>query len=226
MGPAPTLLVEPGQRYGRWLVLELTRTEPTKALPYGRRAARCRCDCGTERILTLINLTRMSRSCGCWRREKVADDNRRLKPTQIATHGLSGHCLYQTWAMIVKRCENPASNVYRRYGARGIKVHQDWRDVRQFVAYVERELGPRPPGCSIDRIDNDGHYEPGNIRWATAKEQAANKSYRPTPGTHCRRGHTFTAANTIRRRNGSRTCRICLNAGRRVKYQERKVAMT
>lgn len=66
---------------------------------------------------------------------------------------------------MLDRCDNPRSRRYRDYGGRGIAVCADWHDVRAFISYIERELGPRPPGMSLDRIRNNGHYEPGNVRW-------------------------------------------------------------
>src|SRR5829696_8114704 len=114
MSSALTLTVEPGQRFGRWTVIELTRTPPTSAVPYGRRGTRCRCDCGAERVVSLLNLVYQSRSCGCYRRERTIAMNRRLKPAQIRTHGLAKHYLYQTWATILKRCDNPAFRAYPR----------------------------------------------------------------------------------------------------------------
>lgn len=220
MGTPPTLLIEPGQRFGRWVVLELTRTEPTEALPYGRRAARCRCDCGTKRVVQLLNLGH-SQSCGCYRSEQTAANNRRLKPQQITQHGLCGHYLYQTWWTMLKRCEDPNFGPFGYYGARGISVCEEWHDIRRFIAYVEQVLGPRPDGYSLDRINNDGNYEPGNIRWATASEQIRNQRPR-APRTHCRRGHLFTPETTFQRPNGSRTCRTCLNTRRRELYSEAK----
>lgn len=86
----------------------------------------------------------------------------------------SGHHsnpLYSTWWNIVQRCENPEAISYPRYGARGVDVCQEWHDLRKFTDYVDAVLGPRPEGCSIDRVDNDRGYEPGNVRWATAGEQ-------------------------------------------------------
>lgn len=94
---------------------------------------------------------------------------------RVRTHGLSRHELYGTWAMIIERCCNPAIKNYHRYGGRGIQMHGPWFDVATFIEEIEREIGPRPPGTSIDRINNDGNYEPGNLRWATPIEQAANR---------------------------------------------------
>lgn len=78
------------------------------------------------------------------------------------------------------RCYYEGHPGYKNYGARGVAVCDRWRDdVRAFVEDIEREIGPRPASKSLDRIDNDGNYEPGNMRWATPKEQAANKRRKP-----------------------------------------------
>ena len=97
------------------------------------------------------------------------------------THGLSRHPQYSTWKAMRRRCENPDDVAYPNYGARGIRVCDEWRqDVAAFVSYVEKVLGPRPEGLTLDRIDNDGHYEPGNLRWATKAEQTHNRRRLPT----------------------------------------------
>jgi len=75
---------------------------------------------------------------------------------------------------MIHRCENPTDSRYKSYGARGITVCERWHDIRLFVQDIEL-LGPRPKGYSMDRIDNDGNYEPGNIRWASASEQNKNR---------------------------------------------------
>lgn len=86
---------------------------------------------------------------------------------------MSGHPVYGVWATMIQRCHNPNLKQYARYGARGITVCQEWRD--SFEAFLTH-IGPRPsPEYSIDRIDNDKGYFPGNVRWATRQEQVANR---------------------------------------------------
>jgi hypothetical protein len=92
-------------------------------------------------------------------------------------HGLAFHPLYRVWMSVKQKCTNPKSLVYKDYGGRGIKMHKPWeRDVRRFVHYVMENLGERPSKRhSLDRRNNNGHYVPGNIRWATWEEQARNR---------------------------------------------------
>lgn len=75
---------------------------------------------------------------------------------------------------MIRRCDNPAAAGYKRYGGRGITVCDRWHDVRLFIADVEAEIGPRPPGLTLERIDNDDGYGPGKVCWATRWEQAHN----------------------------------------------------
>jgi hypothetical protein len=162
------------------------------AKPSGERAARLLCDCGMEyvaRLTDLLNGPPHVRSCGCYRRERSTELARRYQhlgqPRAAAasvTHGLTRHPLYSCWCNMMHRCENPEDKRFARYGGRGIRVCERWHDTQHFIEDVERELGPRPAGMSLDRIDNDGDYEPGNVRWATGAEQGRNKAKRaPRP---------------------------------------------
>lgn len=96
------------------------------------------------------------------------------------THGDSGHDYkYKTWSGMKERCHNKNSERYESYGGRGIKVCDEW--VNSYIAfrdYILDTLGERPEGHSLDRINNDGNYEPGNLRWASRKQQANNRRMR------------------------------------------------
>ena len=114
-------------------------------------------------------MTGNTKSCGCLHEEAMREQ------TGPRTHGLTRHYMYRTWANMLRRCENPQDHFYYRYGGRGITVCERWHDVKLFIADIESLLGFRPPGMTLDRKDNDGNYEPGNVRWATAAEQVANR---------------------------------------------------
>lgn len=127
--------------------------------------------------------------------------------------GKTKHELYHVYMDMVGRCHRPTHPRYSDYGGRGIQVCVEWRD--NFWTFV-RDVGERPQGktpsgraiYSLDRIDNDGDYEPGNVRWATPQEQSLNMRPR-TPLQYCRRGHAYDELNTHRYPDGSRRCRKC-----------------
>jgi hypothetical protein len=177
-GSKPTQFAAVDQRFGRWVVVD-----PEVRAPNGRRGALVRCSCprGTERAVPLAYLfSGHSKSCGCLSGEMMSERNREANPA--LTHGLTSHPLFYTWQGILKRCDNPAFKDWQNYGGRGIQLYGAWHDPAAFVSWIEDNLGARPVGMSLDRIDNDGNYEPGNVRWATALQQRHNRRpERPCP---------------------------------------------
>lgn len=94
-----------------------------------------------------------------------------VRAKRPSKHGLSKTPTYVAWSGMMHRCANPANPRFSHYGGRGIRVCERWHDFMNFL----EDMGPKPPGLSIDRINNDGNYEPGNCRWATAQQQSANR---------------------------------------------------
>ena len=91
------------------------------------------------------------------------------------THGMSLHPMYPTWKAMMHRCYDPKHVGYRNYGGRGITVCEPWHNPAAYITWIEINLGSRPDGCSLDRIDNDRGYEPGNLRWSSRSVQTRNQ---------------------------------------------------
>lgn len=140
-----------GERFGMLTVIE-------KATINGRTRLSCQCDCGSTTTVDLGN-ARAGRttSCGCRVRKLGGKWD---TPT------------YRSWKAMRERCCVPASKDYQFYGARGVRVHERWVD--DFLSFLS-DMGERPDGMTLDRIDVNGSYEPGNCRWATPEQQSANR---------------------------------------------------
>lgn len=154
-----------GQKFGRLTVL----------WPEGKQGAGghvvwlCVCDCGKLAHPMAFNLTTgKAESCGCLHREI----SRRVAATMNRTHGRSDTREYSSYCNAKKRCNNPKEIGYANYGGRGIKFL--FTSFEEFFA----ELGPRPDGTSIDRIETNGHYAPSNVQWSTQSTQAFNRRKR------------------------------------------------
>jgi hypothetical protein len=128
----------------------------------------CACSCGRTTLVWGVPLRQgLTKSCGCF-----AADSTRARQIK---HGLSGTPEYSSWLAMHDRCRNPKANGYQNYGGRGIKIHPRWcggdHGVQNFLA----DMGKRPAGHTLDRIEVNGNYEPGNCRWSTPSQQNRNR---------------------------------------------------
>ena len=148
-----------GQVFGRWAVVRFHSSD-RKIVKWW-----CRCECGTERAVRTSKLREgVSQSCGC-----LARQNQRAA---IATHQMTRTPPYYAWRSMWKRCTNPRTSGYRNWGGRGIRVCDEWQTFEAFW----RDMGPTwQRGLTLDRIDNEGNYEPQNCRWATWSQQVRNR---------------------------------------------------
>ena len=126
----------------------------------------CHCECGTITEVRCAHLkTRETQSCGCFATLKLKGFNCQYINSQ-------SNPTYSSWVAMKTRCTNAKQPNYKYYGGRGISVCKDWLD--SYDNFI-RDMGPRPEGKTLDRIDPDGNYEPGNCRWATPAQQTYNR---------------------------------------------------
>jgi len=157
----PAFIDRTGQVFGRLTVL-------AEARPGRNRQWMCQCVCGTIVTVEGGNLQQgTTRSCGCLHRELLVQ--------QLTKHGGAANGkpspTYQTWKSMQKRCNNPNNPKWRDYGGRGIRICERWNEFANFLA----DMGEKPAGTSIERVDNDAGYEPGNCIWADIATQSWNK---------------------------------------------------
>ncbi len=156
-----------GQKIGECIFLKET--------PIGKnsqRRALFKCKCNNE-FVTFINAvkTRQTKSCGCRNVEMAILTN--------TIHGCCYHKAYNQWQGILARCYKKQTPQYKDYGGRGIRVCKEWiKNPKLFMEYVESLPNYGKKGHSLDRINNDGNYEPGNMRWTTSHEQSTNRRKR------------------------------------------------
>ena len=149
-----------GMRYGR-----LVCVSPAERDKNGKTQWLCRCDCGKYKVVTSRNLLRVV-SCGCYKDEVFIRDH--------VKHGMHNSKLYHVWASMKARCKNQNNPEWHRYGGRGIKVCDEWKD--NFESFYEWSMqNGYEEGLSIDRIDNDKGYFPENCRWTTNEVQQNNR---------------------------------------------------
>ncbi len=155
------------EQYGRLTVLSRRSTKK-------HVICLCRCECGTVKEFYQHNLRSGSTvSCRCVQKALSAVRGATLNRTHGHTREAGKKSrTYQSWANMIQRCENPKHRHRKYYGGRGIRVCQRWRE--SFESFLA-DMGERPPRMTLDRIDVNGNYEPGNCRWADSATQAANK---------------------------------------------------
>lgn len=148
-----------GQKFGRLTVIELAVKAANK-----RPHWKCLCECGNETVASSNNIVRgVTRSCGCFKIERQREGN--------IKHGQYGTGAHTSWMSMRQRCLNPNNPAFKSYGGRGISICERWELFENFYS----DMGQRPPGLEIDRIEVNGNYEPGNCRWATVLEQGRNQ---------------------------------------------------
>jgi hypothetical protein len=154
-----------GRKFGRLSVIAIAQDKSR----HGQMQWACSCSCGAQKVVSGDRLRQgVTRSCGCLLRQI------RTKHGHSRCDAGNQSATYRSWASMKTRCLNPNNRGFKYYGGRGITICERWMLFVNFLA----DMGERPPGKTLDRIDVDGNYEPGNCRWATPLEQIRNRRRR------------------------------------------------
>jgi len=150
-----------GQRFGKLIAVSYA---------YNKRYAywHCMCDCGNTAVIRSDTLKNgNTESCGCLAKEWTQTGKMNRK------HGMRKHTIYKAWIAMKQRCNNPKNKSYKDYGGRGIKVCDRW--LESFDNFRDDMFPTWQESLTLDRVNNDGNYEPGNVKWSTWKEQGNNR---------------------------------------------------
>lgn len=149
-----------GKKYGKWTVIKFLKVKNR----YYFYKTRCECGVFGQHYSADLRSGKTKQCVVCHNRQN-AENNK--------THGMHKTSTYRTWSSMIHRCTNENATYFNRYGGRGISVCDEWRKFENFLS----DMGEKPKGLTLDRIDNNGNYEKSNCRWVTHKENCNNRNY-------------------------------------------------